>query len=366
VAIAETQNMPGNNRLLFPSAKLDRQRIFTFRIIFEGIALQTRTRLPHSAGQQMRVLYPGVLIGSLLQTPQTFIFSKPLWHVTASGGPSSRIPIQTSSSAREVLDKLMDPPPNYSDSSSSDASSEAGESTQTEPDFVVAIDFGTTFTGIAYLHSAAFNNQSLTTREIAQRIKVVQRWRGTTQGYTDKVPTVLSYDSDGELQEWGPSVLPTDDVTIKYFKLGLQDDVDRGYLSGNGSAIGGFLSKSDWKHDGLPNKSPLDFASEYLSEIHKYFLDEYVPSIYGPAFLQGQRVSYLITVPAIWTQKAKDLTRQAAVRAGINDLVFVTEPEAAALFCATISQEVDLAVGDRFLVCDAGGGTVVILLFYPF
>ena len=69
----------------------------------------------------------------------------------------------------------------------------------------------------------------------------------------------------------------------------------------------------------------------------------------------------MVTVPAIWTDKAKDLTRKAALAAGIPDnrLKLITEPEAAALYCATICVEVGLKVGDRFLVCDAGGGTVV-------
>jgi hypothetical protein len=40
-------------------------------------------------------------------------------------------------------------------------------------------------------------------------------------------------------------------------------------------------------------------------------------------------------------------------------LMLITEPEAAALACATLCDEVDLREGDRFLVCDAGGGTVV-------
>jgi hypothetical protein len=38
----------------------------------------------------------------------------------------------------------------------------------------------------------------------------------------------------------------------------------------------------------------------------------------------------------------------------------VTEPEAAALYCATICEELELEAGDRFVVCDAGGGTVVL------
>jgi hypothetical protein len=73
------------------------------------------------------------------------------------------------------------------------------------------------------------------------------------------------------------------------------------------------------------------------------------------------KLAYVITVPAIWKDSAKDLTRQAAVSAGIprDNLELITEPEAAALYCATMCTEVNLSDGDCFLVCDAGGGTVV-------
>jgi molecular chaperone DnaK (HSP70) len=90
-------------------------------------------------------------------------------------------------------------------------------------------------------------------------------------------------------------------------------------------------------------------------------MDVYFPNKFGDEFLRNQKLSYVITVPAIWKDSAKDLTRQAAVRAGIpeNRLELITEPEAAALYCATYYEKVDLRAGDCFLICDAGGGTVV-------
>ena len=42
-----------------------------------------------------------------------------------------------------------------------------------------------------------------------------------------------------------------------------------------------------------------------------------------------------------------------------DELILITEPEAAALYCATTCQEINLGDGDQFLVCDAGGATVV-------
>jgi molecular chaperone DnaK (HSP70) len=103
-----------------------------------------------------------------------------------------------------------------------------------------------------------------------------------------------------------------------------------------------------------------------LTAICNYVKSETLHRHFGEQFLQRQQVSYVITVPAIWSDKAKDRTRQAAYRAGIlrRKLVLITEPEAAALYCATFCKEVDLEAGDRFLVCDAGGGTVVCLTLY--
>ena len=120
-----------------------------------------------------------------------------------------------------------------------------------------------------------------------------------------------------------------------------------------------------WPTDAGRNREPVDVSADYLTCIHKFVEETFLPSTYGVEFLKNQRRVYLITVPAIWSDLAKDLTRQAAGRAGIPDekLFLVTEPEAAALYCATTCEEVDLNNGDHFLVCDAGGGTVVLTIY---
>ena len=109
----------------------------------------------------------------------------------------------------------------------------------------------------------------------------------------------------------------------------------------------------------------MDYAGEYLTRIIEYITKEEFPKRFGAKFLKNQKMSYIITVPAIWSDKAKEQTKQAALTAGIkmDDLELITEPEAAALYCATLCEEVDLEQGDHFLICDAGGGTVVCSLF---
>jgi len=123
----------------------------------------------------------------------------------------------------------------------------------------------------------------------------------------------------------------------------------------------------NWKNP-IPNKTPVDFAVDFLECVHRYIKEVALPRQYGKTFLKGLQIAYVITVPAIWKDGAKALTQQAAERAGIpaNKLDLVTEPEAAALYCATICNEVDLGDGDRFMVCDAGGGTVVVPTKYNY
>jgi molecular chaperone DnaK (HSP70) len=259
-------------------------------------------------------------------------------------------------------------PPEYTPVATSSSEDQRLERTipilDNKPDLVVAIDFGTTFTGVAYLHTSLYKDSTWKVHEIAERITVLQRWPNASQAFAEKIPTTIAYNASGQPLTWGASVGKQHKDKVQYFKLGLQRGAARHYSQGSSAAseiLGGFLTDTEWRHPKFPDKSPVDFTADYLTCVHRYFTEDYLTTQYGPVFLKGQRLGYVITVPAIWTEKAKDLTRQAAVLAGIDDssLVFITEPEAAALYCATICKEVGLEGGDRFIVCDAGGGTVV-------
>lgn len=51
------------------------------------------------------------------------------------------------------------------------------------------------------------------------------------------------------------------------------------------------------------------------------------------SLLDTMNVQYILTVPAVWSDKAKDLTMQAAYLAGIpeSNITLLSEPEAAAV-----------------------------------
>ncbi|TWT65887.1 Chaperone protein DnaK [Posidoniimonas polymericola] len=76
--------------------------------------------------------------------------------------------------------------------------------------------------------------------------------------------------------------------------------------------------------------------------------------------------SVILTVPASFDAAARELTREAAIAAGLpDDLVLLEEPQAAVY--AWLAERgdqwrKDLAAGDRLLVCDIGGGTTDLTL----
>jgi molecular chaperone DnaK (HSP70) len=96
-----------------------------------------------------------------------------------------------------------------------------------------------------------------------------------------------------------------------------------------------------------------------LREHSQYILEQQFPRLLK---LLRKRVDreYIITIPAVWTDAAKDKTRSCAERAGLgagDSLHVITEPEAAALYQLVHAvPALNLEVGDTFVLCDAGGG----------
>lgn len=241
----------------------------------------------------------------------------------------------------------------------------------TSSDLVIGIDFGTTFTGVAYAHSLTgevdTRDLSRTQAEldaVVEKVVIIKTWPMANMQNAEKTPTVLAY-KNNEVTAWGGKVKPTHSTRVEYFKLGLQDGAANHYHSkgtNSNSLLGGFLDDHNWRHPNLPEKAAVDYAADYLKQVQDHVRNHALPRQLGREFLQNERISYALTVPAIWSYKARDLTKQAAERAGIpiDTLEIIPEPEAAALYCATTCREGNLRKGDRFLICDAGGGTVVL------
>ena len=80
---------------------------------------------------------------------------------------------------------------------------------------------------------------------------------------------------------------------------------------------------------------------------------------------QNEKIKWIVTVPAIWEEKQKNVMMKASINAGLinedsdKSLFFALEPEAASLYCS-INKDIDRSYfkqGEYYIVCDLGGGT---------
>lgn len=108
------------------------------------------------------------------------------------------------------------------------------------------------------------------------------------------------------------------------------------------------------------DKNVVDAVSDYLTQVYKHTMDT-LNRRYGESFMASTKVEFVLTCPAVWSDAAKATTLQAAEKAGMgskSEIQMISEPEAAAVYTLKAIQPNHLSVGDNFIVCDAGGGTV--------
>ncbi len=104
--------------------------------------------------------------------------------------------------------------------------------------------------------------------------------------------------------------------------------------------------------EGVEKISPLEASRRYLEHLRNAW-DAKMPD----APFTAQQA--LVTVPASFDAVARELTQEAAIRAGFENVTLLEEPQAA--FYAWVERHADwrrrVSVGDLILVVDIGGGT---------
>lgn len=158
---------------------------------------------------------------------------------------------------------------------------------------------------------------------------------------------------------WGYAI-PPDADPIRWFKLLLlrEEDLASEFRESEFILRGRKLLKEI-------NKSATEVVGDYLGALWKHVL-ETIYKARSKYVIDAMAFHVVITVPAIWKDYARQAMEEAASKAGIltpraagpTTLAFVPEPEAAAL--ATLGEgKRQFKTGDVFMICDAGGGTVV-------
>ncbi|CAM1502083.1 Fc.00g040670.m01.CDS01 [Cosmosporella sp. VM-42] len=195
---------------------------------------------------------------------------------------------------------------------------------------IVSIDFGTTYSGVAWAE---------TTRPDVQH--VVSSWPSVNSFKSSpKVPTELRKVASG--WQWGFQI-PESAKRNRFFKLKLDDP-----------------SKST--RDG---ESAEELTKIFLSCLHTHFISILERRL-GPSIVRSTPMDFVVTVPAIWSLAAKQTTERAAAMAGFcgsQRIQLISEPEAAALYTLKTLSPSTLKLGRKFVVCDAGGGTVDLISY---
>ncbi|KAL9652414.1 hypothetical protein ABK040_012069 [Willaertia magna] len=214
----------------------------------------------------------------------------------------------------------------------------------------IAVDFGTSRSGFAFCTLKDYRLRDITS---------LRAWEGSNEPQ-DKTLTQIVYDPKGKPISYGYSA-PT-----KYLEC-LVDD------SAKASEYTLFkFFKMDLKHNPTKKLYNNNTGKEFdlitvIGDYLKYIKEKIVEVTKRNDLNDLTRVKWCFTVPKIWSDAEKQMTKEAAQLAGIikktdvreDDFLFAPEPEAAAAYCLKWLEETGNAfVGEKFLIVDAGGGTV--------
>ncbi|KAL5355296.1 hypothetical protein BJX96DRAFT_170538 [Aspergillus floccosus] len=203
---------------------------------------------------------------------------------------------------------------------------------------VIGIDFGTTYSGIAW------------TLRDGEDVEVISTWPGGGSRTTPKAPSTILYKK--KAIHWG---YQTGDMggAIQGVKLLLDHSRQPKYQPPA-------EARDIIKRQGI---TPVRVASDYLRNLVAHVKDM-LDRRFGSA-IQSMKLEYVLTVPAVWSDMARSASIIAAKEAGIptQHLTLVSEPEAAALHCLRSIRPNTIGNGDVVVVCDAGGGTVDLISY---
>ncbi|KAF2175438.1 actin-like ATPase domain-containing protein [Zopfia rhizophila CBS 207.26] len=235
---------------------------------------------------------------------------------------------------------------------------------------IIGLDFGTTYTGVAYALSGK------------RRISTINKWPGSEPRSLEnekQAPSILAYE-DGQVF-WGYQVKPEMRNRYSFMKLHLdknappatydkpnhEDNLENGYFR-------------------LPKEKEIEVVTrEYLIKVLTY-TREFLEGELGKFVMESTRIEFWITKPTASGDQAQlmvaKLAKEAVIQAGFAEDVarragfadngaenffgLVEESVAAVtanLLETTLSPEDEIKTGSKMLVCDCGGGQVDIAVY---
>ncbi|KAL2822222.1 hypothetical protein BDW59DRAFT_103646 [Aspergillus cavernicola] len=222
----------------------------------------------------------------------------------------------------------------------------------TDMDFiVVGIDFGTTFTRVAWATTEEF---------LRDQINLITTWPGTGRK-EGKVPSELAYEDNNIL--WGFEV-PNHSDPVRWLNLLLlkNEDVAEGERLAKFRLQGRrMLRVNGW--------SAVDLVADFLRPLWKHIM-ETITNCHGKHVMRLLRFHVVLTVPTTWKTYARQALKNAAIKAGMlksrsagkTRLRIVPKLEAAVL--AILSEpRCPVKSGDLYIICCAGSRRTDVLSY---
>ncbi|CAG8532646.1 21632_t:CDS:10 [Gigaspora margarita] len=187
---------------------------------------------------------------------------------------------------------------------------------------VVSIDFGTTSSGYAYAH--IYDNEGRDDTNFDYNIS--EKWPNV------KTNTALLYDKEfNDVLEWGEEalkgVIDSTSRPVELFKLGL-------------SKLELGLNKLEIGSSELIKNLKLNLPTQ-LHPVEEQRYKRAITDYLKKMGITLKNVRWILTIPVVYSYRSKQIMRECAFKANLTSeiesdkLQFITEPEAAAIYCMT-------------------------------
>ncbi|KAI9261965.1 hypothetical protein EDC94DRAFT_609376, partial [Helicostylum pulchrum] len=232
---------------------------------------------------------------------------------------------------------------------------------------IISIDFGTTFSGTCFSVTTELSTAELLDKNYPD-ITVVTSWPQQTK-VENKTPSINIYDRNFHLLHWGEAAriyikkggVKPGQIIKERFKLELPSSVPQK------GAIYKTNNAKKTEHDNM--RATIDYFREIFD--HTVSTIQKDSGGFGLVSVEKENIRFVITVPAQWNDVQRAIMRTVAKESGLitdgdheNRLLIINESSAATLHCEQQKTGMDdLKPGEKYIICDAGGGTVDIATF---
>ncbi|KAK3091538.1 hypothetical protein FSP39_020594 [Pinctada imbricata] len=233
--------------------------------------------------------------------------------------------------------------------------------------FFGAIDFGTSFTGYALA-----SRKDLTEENVKF---ITSNWSSPFGSVTEyQTTSAVLFDPHGDFkacgfkaEEWYAGLALEEEELSK-----IEDAEEREHRDHNNWFFFRHFKMMlydqltmDRNHELTDDKGKTMPAIKVFSALIEYMKDDLLERCTKQyEDFREEDLMWTITVPAIWTDSAKQFMREASERAGIasDRLRIALEPECGAFYCRSLSslrsEMKMLKTGSKYMVLDCGGGTI--------